>query len=110
LFHANIFRLEIAANITSVTELSDAKALIFRFMLILFLRSAIKRKFKLFQKHFGWANQLLGQYRLFNFRLVGFFPTSCSPHILLLTSDPACTKVTKHELLSSYTKYSNTWL
>jgi len=42
---------------------------------------------------------------LFILRLVGFFPTSCSPHGLVLTSDPT---FTKHELLfvlSSYLKY-----
>jgi len=45
---------------------------------------------------------------LFILRLVGYFPTSCNPHGLVLTSDPT---LTKHELLfvlSSYLKYCYT--
>src|SRR6218665_2204064 len=43
-------------------------------------------------------------------RLIEFFPTSCSPHGLVLTSDPT---FTKHELLfvlSAYLKYCHTSL
>src|SRR6218665_2510576 len=43
-------------------------------------------------------------------RLVGFFPTSCSPHDLVLTSDPTFTKYELLFVLSSYLKYCHTSL
>src|SRR6218665_587346 len=47
---------------------------------------------------------------LFTLRLVGFFPMSCSPHGLVLTSDPTFTKHALLFVLSSYLKYSHTSL
>src|SRR6218665_2016459 len=41
---------------------------------------------------------------LFTLRLVGFFPTSCSPHGLVLTSDPTFTKDELLFVLSSLFK------
>src|SRR6218665_2110098 len=43
-------------------------------------------------------------------RLVGFFPTSCSLHGLVLTSDPTFTKYELLFVLSSYLKYCHTSL
>src|SRR6218665_4032574 len=43
-------------------------------------------------------------------RLVRFFPTSCSPHDLVLTSDPTLTKYELLFVLSSYLKYCHTSL